>query len=164
MLDSAHLTTQCQFVIERLITFVKLLYSSSVTSDGICVVDTSLDSSSNLSSSHPVPQTSSTPQKGPAEEKDPSISKWLSKIDSINFTAKITLLCFGLMFIVAKCKPRLSDLLQKWTESETQQLREGVKKFGEGNWGKIKAYYNFNGRTNVNLKDRWRTMIKLKMV
>ncbi|XP_040889418.1 telomeric repeat-binding factor 2-like isoform X2 [Toxotes jaculatrix] len=53
---------------------------------------------------------------------------------------------------------------RKWTESETQKLKEGVKKFGEGNWSKIKAYYILSDRTNVNLKDRWRTLKKLNMV
>lgn len=53
---------------------------------------------------------------------------------------------------------------RKWTESETQKLKDGVKKFGEGNWSKIKAYYKFKDRTNVNLKDRWRTMKKSKIV
>lgn len=55
-------------------------------------------------------------------------------------------------------------MFQKWTDSETQRLVEGVQKFGEGNWCKIKAYYKFKDRTNINLKDRWRTMKKLKMV
>lgn len=55
-------------------------------------------------------------------------------------------------------------LLQKWSDSETKMLEEGVKMFGEGNWNKIREYYDFNGRTNVNLKDRWRTMKKLYMV
>uniref|UniRef100_A0A671VAI4 Uncharacterized protein n=1 Tax=Sparus aurata TaxID=8175 RepID=A0A671VAI4_SPAAU len=52
----------------------------------------------------------------------------------------------------------------RWTESETQKLKEGVRKFGEGNWSKIKSYYSFENRTNINLKDRWRTLKKSKMV
>lgn len=54
--------------------------------------------------------------------------------------------------------------LQIWTEAETQKLIKGVGKFGAGNWSKIRAYYSFNDRTNVNLKDRWRTLKKTNMV
>lgn len=54
--------------------------------------------------------------------------------------------------------------LQMWTEAETQKLIEGVGKFGAGNWSKIRAYYSFNDRTNVNLKDRWRTLKKTNIV
>ncbi|KAM7014906.1 telomeric repeat binding factor a [Tautogolabrus adspersus] len=55
-------------------------------------------------------------------------------------------------------------LFQKWTEDETEKLKEGVKRFGEGNWSNIKDYFSFKGRTNVQLKDRWRTMKKSKLV
>lgn len=50
-----------------------------------------------------------------------------------------------------------------WTESETNNLIEGVKRYGEGNWSKIKAHYSFKDRTNINLKDRWRTIQKNKI-
>ncbi|XP_061405100.1 telomeric repeat-binding factor 1-like [Lethenteron reissneri] len=50
---------------------------------------------------------------------------------------------------------------QHWSVSETIWLKKGVKKYGTGNWAKILESYNFVGRSNVMLKDRWRTLVKL---
>ncbi|KAL8195141.1 UNVERIFIED_CONTAM: hypothetical protein K2H54_046993 [Gekko kuhli] len=50
---------------------------------------------------------------------------------------------------------------QKWTSEETEWIRAGVKKFGEGNWKAIFKAYRFKKRTPVMIKDRWRTMKKL---
>ncbi|XP_065146151.1 telomeric repeat binding factor a isoform X2 [Paramisgurnus dabryanus] len=53
---------------------------------------------------------------------------------------------------------------KKWTVEESNWLKDGVLRFGEGRWGKIHSAFPFKDRTPVNLKDRWRTMKKLKLV
>lgn len=152
----------------------KQLARSSSSSPGHvsddCVIDSSVDSSPNLFSPKRAPGTSSTPQEGSAQGKGPSHSKWKDMFNNAK-EGKDTWSDEESYFPSKKSKGSHESTLSnsghkkmKWTESETQRLKEGVKKFGEGNWSKIKAYYSFDGRTNINLKDRWRTMKKLKMV
>lgn len=51
-----------------------------------------------------------------------------------------------------------------WTEEEEKRLREGVAQHGAGQWAKIRDSYGFKsehegeGRTCVNLKDKWRNL------
>ena len=45
-----------------------------------------------------------------------------------------------------------------WTAEEEAKLRQGVAKYGKGNWAVIKKKYKFILRTSVNLKDKWRNI------
>lgn len=48
----------------------------------------------------------------------------------------------------------------RWTEDEVDMLVEGVRLFGVGNWRQILDYFPFEGRTNVNLKDKYRNLLR----
>ncbi|KAI9700901.1 MAG: hypothetical protein M1820_006662 [Bogoriella megaspora] len=54
-------------------------------------------------------------------------------------------------------KPRKKN---KWTKDETADLLKGVARFGIGNWKSVLSHeeYTFNGRSAVDLKDRFRTV------
>ncbi|CAI5782284.1 telomeric repeat-binding factor 2 [Podarcis lilfordi] len=51
-----------------------------------------------------------------------------------------------------------------WTSEESQWIKEGVKKFGEGRWKAISQAFPFKNRTPVAIKDRWRTMKNLGLL
>ncbi|XP_040891421.1 telomeric repeat-binding factor 2-like [Toxotes jaculatrix] len=139
------------------------------SADDVRVIDSSMDSSPSLASHPPVPQTSSTPHRDSAQDKI-SHSKWKQLYNNAKESKERW--SDEESYFTSRKKSGSNESTisnsgpskRKWTESETQKLKEGVKEFGEGNWSKIKAYYAFSGRTNVNLKDRWRTLKKLNMV
>lgn len=45
-----------------------------------------------------------------------------------------------------------------FTEQETQNLIEGIRRFGN-DWRRIQAHYSFQERTNVDLKDKARNLV-----
>uniref|UniRef100_A0A8C2KKN6 Telomeric repeat-binding factor n=1 Tax=Cyprinus carpio TaxID=7962 RepID=A0A8C2KKN6_CYPCA len=49
---------------------------------------------------------------------------------------------------------------RKWTTEEDRKLKAGVRKYGEGKWRMILNDFEFDNRTGVNLKDRWRILKK----
>ncbi|OWK55533.1 Telomeric repeat-binding factor 1 [Lonchura striata] len=81
---------------------------------------------------------------------------------------------FKIMYILVRCLNDLQNVgkngvslacsrkRQLWTHKEDLELKSGVRQFGVGNWAKILAHGNFNNRTSVMLKDRWRTLSKIK--
>lgn len=49
----------------------------------------------------------------------------------------------------------------RWTEEEVEFLKEGVSRFGLGNWKIIRENYPFNRkRNNIDLRDKWRNLQK----
>ncbi|KAJ9565086.1 hypothetical protein OSB04_001052 [Centaurea solstitialis] len=51
---------------------------------------------------------------------------------------------------------------KRWTTIEEDTLRTGVQKYGKGNWKLILSMYRdiFEDRTEVDLKDKWRNLIR----
>ncbi|MEQ2239089.1 hypothetical protein ILYODFUR_000973 [Ilyodon furcidens] len=53
---------------------------------------------------------------------------------------------------------------KKWTPQLDKYLEDGVKRHGKGNWSQILLDYDFEGRTGIMLKDRWRILLKANQV
>ncbi|KAM8876413.1 telomeric repeat binding factor a [Synchiropus picturatus] len=136
---------------------------SEKESDGVSQHSDSAEDS--FTDAVPVSHQHSTPVKGAESEGSPSTSKWQQLMKN----AKESKETWPEEEYFFRQRSRSDNSFtagfkKRWTEEETAWLREGVKKFGEGKWSKILSYYGFKNRTNVNLKDRWRTMKKLNMV
>ncbi|KAJ0006933.1 hypothetical protein Pint_29065 [Pistacia integerrima] len=52
-----------------------------------------------------------------------------------------------------------------WTLSEVMKLVEGVSRYGAGRWSEIKrlAFASYSYRTSVDLKDKWRNLLKASL-
>ncbi|CAG5895901.1 unnamed protein product [Menidia menidia] len=61
-------------------------------------------------------------------------------------------------------KPKTSIPKKKWTFHLDKYLKQGVKVHGQGKWARILMDYDFEGRTAVMLKDRWRVLVRTHQV
>mmetsp|Transcript_11062 Transcript_11062/g.20677 ORF Transcript_11062/g.20677 Transcript_11062/m.20677 type:complete len:417 (-) Transcript_11062:94-1344(-) len=75
----------------------------------------------------------------------------------------------GILVDLPRASPKESDdfispMRRKWTDDETECVIIGVEKFGKGQWKKIKDSFpkKLKHRSNVQIKDRWRTLEILK--
>ena len=59
-------------------------------------------------------------------------------------------------------KPTPTKRSKKWTEEEIEALRDGVERFGIGNWTKIlennQELFSINNRTAQNLQKKWNNL------
>ncbi|KAM9817516.1 telomeric repeat binding factor a [Neosynchiropus ocellatus] len=119
----------------------------------------------SFTESSPVHHQHSTPLKRPKSHCDPSTSKWLQLMKTARESKETWPEEESFFRQQSHSENSFTSGFKKmWTDEETAWLKEGVKKFGEGKWSKILSFYGFKNRTNVNLKDRWRTMKKLNMI
>ncbi|TKS87787.1 Telomeric repeat-binding factor 1 NIMA-interacting protein 2 TTAGGG repeat-binding factor 1 [Collichthys lucidus] len=61
-----------------------------------------------------------------------------------------------------KPKPRRGK--RKWTDKLDQCLKDGVGRHGPGRWSRILMDHDFEGRTGIMLKDRWRVLTRNHLV
>lgn len=59
-------------------------------------------------------------------------------------------------------EPRGPNERLRFTDEEKRAIKEGILRYGVGQWSQIKAEYGLilRNRTNVNIKDCYRTMVK----
>ncbi|KAK3157675.1 hypothetical protein QOZ80_2AG0126020 [Eleusine coracana subsp. coracana] len=57
------------------------------------------------------------------------------------------------------CTPRKNN--SRWTQKEVELLVKGISEYGIGRWTEMKGkYFKHSIRTSVNLKDKWRNLLK----
>lgn len=63
---------------------------------------------------------------------------------------------------ISKIAPKKKATRIFWTEQEMDWIREGVRKFGVGNWANMRDFYPFQTahRNSVAIKDKYRNMMK----
>ncbi|XP_008566118.1 PREDICTED: telomeric repeat-binding factor 2 [Galeopterus variegatus] len=130
----------------------------------------STEQSASLTSSQEVmpapPSKSAVLNQSPPGEKNPKVSrgKWNS---SNGVEEKETWVEENDLFPGHAAPDEDSSISttkkQKWTVEESEWVKAGVQKYGEGNWAAISKNYPFVNRTAVMIKDRWRTMKRLGM-
>eukprot|EP01094_Clydonella_sp_ATCC50884_P015256 TRINITY_DN2583_c0_g1_i2.p1 TRINITY_DN2583_c0_g1~~TRINITY_DN2583_c0_g1_i2.p1 ORF type:complete len:402 (-),score=64.02 TRINITY_DN2583_c0_g1_i2:96-1301(-) len=49
---------------------------------------------------------------------------------------------------------------RRWTDAEVSNLLEGIKMYGAGKWKTIHSKYDFGDRTQVDLKDKYRNLLR----
>lgn len=59
--------------------------------------------------------------------------------------------------------PKEDGLRRRWSADEIRWLEEGVQEFGDGSWKEIQASKPFVNRSAVQLKDKWRNLLKGKV-
>lgn len=47
----------------------------------------------------------------------------------------------------------------RWTDAEVLRLKQGYREFGR-QWAKIRDKFGLEGRTSVNIKDKFRNLVK----
>nr|CAB3261678.1 uncharacterized protein LOC100177249 [Phallusia mammillata] len=58
--------------------------------------------------------------------------------------------------------PKKAHKKVAWSDEEVQHLLKGIERYGQGQWAMILDRFKFNNRTAVQLKDKYRNILKKK--